>query len=124
MFSYKPGGSFVTLKSDGKADARQRQAVFDAMRSDPKVHDGACLILDLRHAVIQLTQSELEDRVRALFATLGPRLGTACAVIVRDKSLRFGLNVQTIAGNMNFRVGLFHDEHRARKWLAADAASH
>jgi hypothetical protein len=124
MFSYKPGGAFVTLKSDGKADARQRQAVYDAMRSDPRVPDGTSLILDLRLAVIQLTQSELVDRVRALFATLGPTLGSACAVIVKDKSLRFGLNLQTIAGNMNFRVGIFHDEDGARKWLTADAASH
>jgi hypothetical protein len=123
MFSYKASGPFVTLQSDGKADARERQAVFDAIRFDPKVHDGANLILDLRRAVIQVTQSDLEERVRVLFSTLGARLGTACAVIVKDKSLRFGLNVQAIAGNMNFRVGIFHDEAVARKWLIADGAN-
>lgn len=123
MFSYKADGRFVVLTTDGKSTGAERQAVFDAIRSDSKVRDGASLIIDLRKYEARLTQSEIQSRVQALLVTLGAKLDSACAVMVRDASLRFGLNFQMAAANMNFRVGVFHDEAAARKWLTPEAES-
>lgn len=120
MFSYKADGSFVTLTTDGKSTTDERQAVFDAIRIDPNVRNGAHLIIDLRKYEARLTQPEIQNRVRALLATLGTKLDSACAVIVRDASLRFGMNFQMVAANLNFKVAVFQDESAARKWFARE----
>lgn len=92
--------------------------LFAALRSDRKIPDGASLIIDIREYEVRPTQAELQDRVRAMLEALAGKVGAACAVLVGDTSLRIGLNVQLAAGNMNFRVGVFHGEAAARKWLA------
>ena len=117
--NYRADGPFVILTTIGKDTAAERQVVYDAILSDPNVQDGAYLIIDLRKYAARLTQSELQDRVRALLDTLGTKLAIACAAIVRDGSLRFGLELQLVAGNMIFRVAVFHDEESARRWLVA-----
>lgn len=118
MFSYRSDGQFVVLTSSGINTAGERQAVFDAIRSDPTVPDGANLIIDIRNYEARLTQAELQDRVRTLLDTLGGKIGIACAVIVRDATQPVALSFQLVAANMNFRVGVFRDEESARKWLA------
>jgi hypothetical protein len=118
MFTYRADGSFIILTTDGKATLGERQAVFKAIRSDPNVPSGAFLIIDLRHFDVRLTQAELQDRVRTLLESLTEKIGIACAVIVGGASLRMGMSLQLIAGNMNFKVGVFHDEQSARQWLA------
>ncbi|HET9343572.1 MAG TPA: hypothetical protein VFO25_11730 [Candidatus Eremiobacteraceae bacterium] len=121
MISYRVDGQFVILTTDGKSDERERANVFEALRVDPKVPDGAFLIIHIRDYVVRLTQAELESRVRSMVEALAPKIGVASAVLVGDASLRIGLGLQLVAGNMNFRVGVFHDEASARKWLAPGA---
>jgi hypothetical protein len=118
MISYRPDGQFITLVTDGNVTDGERRAVCDAILSDPIVVDGAFLMIDMRQCQVQLTQPELQDRVRSVLESLSPKIGLACAVIVKDKSLRIGLGLQLIAGKMNFRVGVFRDEKGARSWLA------
>jgi hypothetical protein len=114
---YKVDGPFVILATTGKDSAAGRQVTYNAIKSDPNVPDGAWLIIDLRKYEARLTQSELEVRVRSLLDALGAKIGTACAVVVGDTSLRFGLSLQMVAGNMNFRIAVFNDEVSARNWL-------
>lgn len=122
MISYKVDGQFVILTANGKANERERSQLFEALRADPNVPDGAYLIIDIRDYEIRLTQAELEARVRAMVEALASKIGVASAVLVGDSSLRIGLGLQLVAGNMNFRVGVFHDEASARKWLAPGAS--
>jgi len=114
---YRTDGPFVILTTTGEDTDAERKVVYDAIQSDPKVRDGAYLIIDLRKYAVRLTPSELQDRLGALLGTLGKRIALACAVIVGNTSLRFGLSLQLAAGNMNFRVAVFHDEASARSWL-------
>ena len=120
MISYRVDGQFVILMTNGKSTDRERELLFAALRSDPKVPDGALLIIDVREYGIQLTQAELQDRVRAMIESVANKVGAACAVLVGDTSLRIGLGLQLFAGNMNYRVGVFHGEAAARKWLVAN----
>ncbi len=119
MISYRTDGRFVILATNGKSTDREREKLFAALRSDPKVAAGASLIIDIREYEVRLTAVELQDRVRAMLESLAGKVGVACAVLVGDTSLRIGLNVQLVAGNMNYRVGVFHGETAARKWLVA-----
>jgi len=121
MISYRVDGPFVILTTNGKSTDSERALVFEALRADSKVPDGAYLIIDIREYEIRLTQAELESRVRAMVEALAPKIGVASAVLVGDSSLRIGLGLQLVAGNLNFRVGVFHDEASARKWLAPGA---
>jgi len=118
MISYRTDGRFVILMTNGKSTDRERELLYAALRSDPKVADGALLIIDVREYSIQLTQSELQDRVRAMIESVASKVGASCAVLVGDTSLRIGLGLQLFAGNTNYRVGVFHGEAAARKWLA------
>lgn len=118
MISYRTDGPFVILMTDGKSTERERAMLFDALSSDPKVPDGASLIIDIRKYEINLTQAELQDRVRGMVEALASNVGVTCAVLVGDTSLRVGMGLQLVAGNSNFRVGVFHGEAAARKWLA------
>jgi hypothetical protein len=118
MTSYEHDGLFVTLITDGKVTIGERQAVCDAIRSDPNVPNGSYLIIDMRQCQVQLTQAELQERVRSVLESLTEKIGVACAIIVQDKSLRIGLGFQLIAGKMNFRVGVFRDDATARRWIA------
>lgn len=117
MISYRTDGPFVILMTNGKSTDRERELLFAALRSDPKVPSGASLIIDIREYEVRLEQTELHERVRSMLESLAGKVGGACAVLVGDTSLRTGLNVQLAAGSMNFRVGVFHGEAAARKWL-------
>jgi len=117
MITYAVDGRFITLTTTGKTMASERQAIYESIRSDPKVPDGAFLVIDIRKYEILLTQLELQNRVRALLEGLSSKIGTSCAIIVGDASLRVGLSFQLVAANSNFRVGVFHDEASARNWL-------
>ena len=117
--SYKTDGQFLIIKASGKSTDRERQEFFASMQSDPKVPDRANLIIDIREYTALLTQAELQDRVRAMLEALATKVGPVCAVLVGDTSLRIGMGLQLIAGNLNFRVGVFHGEVAARKWLGS-----
>jgi len=118
MMTYKADGPFVILTTTGKTTHAERQAVYDAIRADPNVPDGALLIIDLRQYAVRLTQQELHDRATMMIDSLGGKVGPSCAMLVGDVSLRIGLSFQLVAANMNFRVGVFHDESAAREWLS------
>lgn len=120
MITYKTDAQFVILKSDGKSSERERAKLFAALLADPKVRKGAYLIIDVRGYKAPLTQADVQERARELVATIGPKIGPVCGVLVADTSLRIGLGIQLVAGNMNFRVGVFHDEPAARKWLLSE----
>jgi hypothetical protein len=119
--NYRTDGPFIILTTTGEDTNAERKAVYDAIQSDPNVRDGAYLIIDLRKYAVRLTPSELQDRLSALLRILGKRIALACAVIVGNTTLRFGLSLQLVAGNMNFRVAVFHDEKSARSWLTTYA---
>lgn len=121
MISYRTDGQFVILKANGKSTERERETFFAALRADPKVPAGASLIMDIREYEVRLSQAELHDRLRAMLESLAGKVGVACAVLVGDTSLRIGLSVQLVARNMNYRVGVFHGEAAARKWLDGGA---
>jgi hypothetical protein len=111
-------GTILTLTASGSPTPEEREAVFHAIRVDPRVHDGALLILDVRSVRLDLTEAVLMDRLRALIDQLGMKLGSACAMINREHG--HDSQVVQIAGrDFGLRVRLFHEEASARQWLSA-----
>ena len=123
MMTYKADGHFIILTTTGSTTADERRAVYDTIRSDPSVPDGAFLIIDIRKYEIFLTPIELQNRVRDLLEGLSAKIGTSCAIIVGDASKRVGFDFQLLAADLHFRVGVFRDEAGARKWLAPGASA-
>jgi hypothetical protein len=117
MYSYKADGPVLVITVSGDPDQSQRQAVFDAVRSDPKVPDGAMVVLDVRQFATLLSPSEVRLRAQKLVDGLRPKLGPACALIVSDISDVQANLFRTIAADMNLRVGVFCDQESARRWL-------
>jgi hypothetical protein len=117
MLTYEIDGLVLTLRATGTTTADQRQPVFDAVRADARVPNGALVLLDVREVDIGMSQHVVVERLRLLCNLLGPKLGRACAMLVtqavRDQSTTF----QTEAVGFGLLVNLFSDESKARHWL-------
>ena len=121
--TYKVDGRFITLTTTGKTTTEERRAVYDAIRSDPNVPDGAFLIIDIRKYEIFMTPIELQNRVRDFLEGMPGKIGRSCAILVSDVSKRVGFDFQLVAAKSNFRVGVFHTEDSARRWLVPGASA-
>jgi hypothetical protein len=119
MLSYEIDGSILTLRASGTTTGDQREPVFNALRADARVPNGALVLLDVREVDVGMSKPVVAERVRLLFDLLGPKLGLACALLVTpaisDQSSLF----QTEAIGFGLQVKLFSDEQTARRWLKA-----
>jgi hypothetical protein len=117
MLTYEIDGLILTLRATGTTTAEERQPVFDAVRADSRVPNGALVFLDVRDVDIGMGHPVVVERLRVLCSQLGPKLGPACAMLVtpavRDQSSTF----QAEAVGFGLRVNLFTDESKARHWL-------
>lgn len=104
-------------KATGITTSAEREAVFNGIRDDPKVAHGSHLIVDVRHSEARLTQLEFLSRAKAILEAMGPKIGSTCAFVVNFESSHIGFEFQSAASKMNFRVGVFHDERNALRWL-------
>jgi hypothetical protein len=97
----------------------ERQALYDAIRRDPRVPDDAVLLLDVRLHEEVLTPETVRARVPLLKNALGPKLGSAFALLATRDRMPDAMIFQAVAGEFQFRVGVFYEEALARTWLTA-----
>jgi hypothetical protein len=119
--SYEIDSSILTIRASGTPTLQDRKPVYDTVRADTAVPDGARLLLDIRkidaamysgHAVI--------ERFRVLFDQLGSKLGPACAMLVPSGLADQERVFQDAGRGFGLRVRVFTDEPSARRWLAAE----
>jgi hypothetical protein len=118
MISYRVDGPILIL-TIGASTYAERTAVYEKVRADPSVPNGALLLFDAREFEEALTESLVWQRVALLRQQLGPKLGLVCAVLVSEQSVVGVRLFQIVAAEHELRVGLFRDEAEARQWLSA-----
>jgi hypothetical protein len=122
LITYQMDGPMLIVTKSGRSTLAEREALFDALRADPAVPDGALLLLDLRHDEDSLRQdSELESRVLDLQRALGRKLGPACAMIVHEDYDADARSFQEMPAADGYRLVMFTVEAAARRWLSAFA---
>ena len=119
MLSYETDGSILTLRASGTTTRGEREPVFDAVRADAGVPNGALLLLDVREVDVWMSEYVVIERLRVLLDQLGPKLGPACAMIITPRVADQARIFQAEGAGFALRVGLFSDEQSARKWLNA-----
>ena len=121
MVTYRVDGKILTLVVSGDLTDTERRAFYDAVRNDPKVPEGASLLIDARDAAITFRDAVFEDRIRTLITELGRKFSGACAIIESKADVLYGVRFQHVGERLNARIGLFPDEESARTWLSAYA---
>ena len=116
MLSYRIDGAILVLTA---ARGPQRQEVFDAVHADPRVPQGALVLIDARAAEPARSELEVRERARVLVNRLGSKVGAVCAVIVAPELALDAHLFQVFGSGLGLRVGLFPDEPTARQWLEA-----
>jgi hypothetical protein len=117
MVSYEFDGSILTFRASGTTTRAQREPVFEAVRADARVPNGALVLLDVREVDIGMSKHVVLERLRVLLELLGPKLGAACALIIAPEHGDQASVFQTEAPGFGLRVKLFSDEQSARQWL-------
>jgi hypothetical protein len=119
MLSYEIDDSILTFTVSGTPTLSQRQAVFDAVRADAGVPSGALVLLDVRQVDVAGNEYTPVEQLRSLVNQLGPKLGPACALLVRPEATIQARIFQDAGIGVGLQVGLFTDEPSARQWLSA-----
>jgi hypothetical protein len=117
VLSYEIDGSILTLRAVGTTTLEQRRPVFEALRADARVPDGALLLIDGRETDGGMSEHVVRERVRVLLEGLGPKLGPVCALIVAAAILEDAQVFRFEGAGVGLRVALFNDEPSARQWL-------
>ncbi|HET9342192.1 MAG TPA: hypothetical protein VFO25_04700 [Candidatus Eremiobacteraceae bacterium] len=118
MVTYRAEGAILRLIISGDVTARERQALFDAIRSDPKVPPGAALLVDARESGITFKNATIETRLGALLDGLGPKFSKVCAFIEPIHDPLYGKAFQRAGRKNGVHIGLFKDDADALRWLA------
>lgn len=118
--SYEIAGSILTLRASGTPTQKERKPVYDAVRTDAAVPNGARLLLDIRKIdAVMYSEHAAVERLRVLIDALGPKLGPVCAMVVAPSLMNQGRLIQEAGSGVGLRVALFTDEPSARHWLSA-----
>ncbi|HEY7993180.1 MAG TPA: hypothetical protein VID24_03105 [Candidatus Eremiobacteraceae bacterium] len=118
MVSYRVDGAIRRLTISGDVTACERQALFDAIRSDPNVPLRAALLVDARESGITFKNATIETRLGALLEGLGPKFSKVCAFIEPIHDPLYGKAFQGAGQKHGVHIGLFKDEADALRWLA------
>jgi hypothetical protein len=89
VITYRMDGPILILTKSGISTLAERTALFDALRADPALPDGALLLLDIRQEEDAVGDKELADRFQGLRSALGRKLGPACAVIESEPCFHY-----------------------------------
>lgn len=118
MVSYRVEGAILRLTISGDVAARERQALFDAIRSDPNVPMRAALLVDARESGITFKNATIETRLEALLEGRGPKFSKVCAFIEPIHDPLYGKAFQRAGQKHGVHIGLFKVEADALRWLA------
>jgi hypothetical protein len=117
MLSYEIDGPVLTLRASGTTTLSERQPVFEAVRADANVPNGALVLLDVREVDVGMGGPTVVERLRVLLDQLGPKIGPVCAMIVPPGLAEQARLFQVAGIGAGLKVGLFSDEQSAREWL-------
>jgi hypothetical protein len=117
MLSYEIDGSVLILRASGTTTHAQREPVFAAVRADARVPNDTLVLLDVREVDVGMSKPVVVERLRVLIDLLGPKLGSACALIVTPELGDQSRIFETEAAGFGLRAKLFTDERIARQWL-------
>ena len=118
MVSYRVDGKILRLTISGEVEPHERRVMFEAIRSDPKVPDGAVLLIDARESGIAFKNTTVESRLAFLLDGLGPKFSRVCAFIEPIRDPLYGKAFQRAGERQGVHIGLFKDEAEALRWLA------
>jgi hypothetical protein len=119
VISYRVDGDIVLIVAVGGYTTDERDAVYEGIRQDDAVVDGALLLIDARGNIAPKPQSELRSAIQQMIDRVGTKIGSTWAVVLREDRHVQGHMFQAIAAEHGLRVGLFFDEGEARQWLRA-----
>ena len=116
---YRVDDGILVLTAVGSPSYVDRRATFEKLRADPRVPDGALLLLDTRKLTSVMTGLDGERRLFDLLAGMGPKMGARCAVLASGANPAAVQFFQAAGNAYGVRVGLFDNETAARLWLTA-----
>jgi hypothetical protein len=67
MVPYEIDGSILVFRASGTTTLGQREPVFDAVRADGRVPNGALLLLDVREVDVGMSKRIVTERLRVLW---------------------------------------------------------
>jgi hypothetical protein len=117
VLSYRIDGRFVEIDLGERYTATELRDLFELIRSDQTVPDGALLLFEASARTQVLSEDDVRQRLRMLIDLLGSRVAPAFAAVVSSASALTGQVAQREAPAMGLRCGLFVDAERARRWL-------
>jgi hypothetical protein len=117
VITYRMDGPLLVVTKSGTSTPQERTALFDTLRADPAVPNGAVLLLDMRDDEDALEGTELGHRFLGLKTALGLKLGPACAVVVHDQHDGDARTLRTLPAAQGLCVVMVRDEAVARAWL-------
>ena len=119
MLSHEFDGSILTLRASGTTTLAERLPVFEAVRADARIPNGALVLIDVREVDVGMSAPVVLERLRVLFDQLGQKLGPVCALVVSPDVTDQASEFKERASGFGLRVSLFTDEQSARQWLNA-----
>jgi hypothetical protein len=117
MLTYQIDGPILTLTLKGTPHELQRSMTYAEIAGDARVPPGVLVMVDIRRADPIDDPAEVDRRARTLVERLGPKLGSACAVIVPPRLATIAEHFQSMSTELGLRIALFRDEPDARRWL-------
>jgi len=117
--TYEFDGHLVEITIDRDTTFAERVALYHQIRADPRVPDGALILLDARLHVETLTQAIVAERIPLIKQALGPKMGSVFAILVSEDRKIDGMLFQVVAAEQNVRVGIFINHAMAKQWLRA-----
>ena len=75
MVSYEIDGSILTITASGTTTREERKPVFDAVRADARVPNGALVLLDVREVDVGMSKPVVVERLRVLPRPIGIEVG-------------------------------------------------
>jgi len=121
VLSYRTDGQFVEIDLGAGYETTELRTLFEAIRDDPGVPDGALLLFDASSRVEVLPEDLVRARFEIYSDTLRGRVAPVFAAIVSSATVVSGQAVQREAAAAGIRVALFLDSQSARQWLSSCA---
>jgi hypothetical protein len=122
VLPYRTDGQFVEISLGARYETTELRTLFETIRDDPRVPDGALLLFDASSRTQVMSEHLARARLEMYLDILRGRAAPAFAAIVSSASALSGQTVQREAAAAGVRVALFLDSQSARRWLSSCAA--
>ena len=121
VLTYRTDGQFVEIDFGASYETTELRTLFETIRDDPGVPDGALLLFDARSRTQVLSEDLVRARLEIYSDILRARVAPVFAAIVSSATVVSGQTVQREAAASGIRVALFLDSQSARRWLSSCA---